>query len=575
MTFSNPAPWTKLYRRSFVESNDLWFQNLFNANDVYFTKMAFAVAERIVCINEPLVTYRVGSGKSIQSRKFNKDYCYLDALKALYDGLADRHLLDRLERSFYAFLVISIAYELRPYENRSDRFEVYGKLFDEPLIQKALLYDRGYFLNPKDYDYLKSMQIASRVHAEKNPGQPTGIQLIHKSELYQEEPLFSILMPVFNCEESILKCLDSIFGQDFYSYELIVVDDGSTDQTVRTVMEYVQNKDNVSVYSQKHSAATVARNNCLDMARGEYVFFIDSCDYIADGVLKQLAENVENLDVLLFSGEQLEDINCDKVYSGVELLDYLSRNGKYDLGLCVQVIRRRFLIDNCLRYPYRLEKEGGSFQFCVLLNAESAGRISGSLHYMETRKETLTEDKINYKIVHDYFEDYKEMRDYYYDNRENNSSWNSFHSSINKVIGDTLSLARSYYAQLPKAEKTFYYGYEDTQREYFERVIVDYAGRNNEILRKNEEIICKNSIIENNEKELTAIKAKADKLLKEKKTLKTKLKKTKNELKSVKREINSIRDSYSFKIGKAITWLPGKVKRIMRKLRDRTPKSGA
>ena len=102
-------------------------------------------------------------------------------------------------------------------------------------------------------------------------------------------PKFSIIIPVYNVEEYVKKCLDSVFSQSFNDFEVIVVNDGSTDNSLEIVKDY-----NVKILNQKNKGLSEARNNGLKMATGEYILFLDSDDYICKDLLKNLNDSVDN-----------------------------------------------------------------------------------------------------------------------------------------------------------------------------------------------------------------------------------------------------------------------------------------
>ena len=86
---------------------------------------------------------------------------------------------------------------------------------------------------------------------------------------------FSIIIPVYNVENYIKKCLDSVFAQTEKDYEVIVVNDGTKDNS----MDIVKNYD-VKIVNQKNQGLSEARNTGLKNAKGEYILFLDSDDYI-------------------------------------------------------------------------------------------------------------------------------------------------------------------------------------------------------------------------------------------------------------------------------------------------------
>lgn len=98
---------------------------------------------------------------------------------------------------------------------------------------------------------------------------------------------FSVIVPVYNVEQYLKSCLDSIIEQDFDDYELIIVDDGSTDNSSVVCDKYASKYSIVRVIHQKNRGLSAARNTGLRVATGKYILFVDSDDYIAQGTLRK------------------------------------------------------------------------------------------------------------------------------------------------------------------------------------------------------------------------------------------------------------------------------------------------
>ncbi len=102
--------------------------------------------------------------------------------------------------------------------------------------------------------------------------------------------MISVIVPVYNTENKLKKCIESILNQTYTDIELILVDDGSTDLSLDICRDFEMKDKRVRVYSQKNSGVSVARSLGLDMATGEYVGFIDSDDYIESCMFENLVE---------------------------------------------------------------------------------------------------------------------------------------------------------------------------------------------------------------------------------------------------------------------------------------------
>lgn len=108
----------------------------------------------------------------------------------------------------------------------------------------------------------------------------------------------SILIPAYNVEMLLPRCLDSIVSQLVDGVEVIIVDDGSTDHTFAVAKSYTEKYSNLVVLSKDNEGVGAARNMLLDHAQGEYIWFVDSDDYIEDGCMKFIIEELrKNLEM--------------------------------------------------------------------------------------------------------------------------------------------------------------------------------------------------------------------------------------------------------------------------------------
>ena len=103
----------------------------------------------------------------------------------------------------------------------------------------------------------------------------------------QEEVKISIIIPVYNVEKYLHECLDSIINQTFTDIEIICVDDGSTDKSSEILEEYEQKDKRFTVISQPNKGVSAARNRGMQQAKGKYIMFVDSDDWLAHNACEQ------------------------------------------------------------------------------------------------------------------------------------------------------------------------------------------------------------------------------------------------------------------------------------------------
>lgn len=161
----------------------------------------------------------------------------------------------------------------------------------------------------------------------------------------------SIVMPVYNVENYLSMCIDSILAQSFFDFELLLIDDGSLDKSGVICDEYAISDKRVKVIHQKNQGVSVARNKGIAMASGTYIGFVDADDWIESQmyeVMIDLAES-EDADVVVCgmqrctdNGRKIEKIFCGKgVFTQKELLLDLYGMPSFTGGYCVNKIFRR------------------------------------------------------------------------------------------------------------------------------------------------------------------------------------------------------------------------------------------
>lgn len=107
-------------------------------------------------------------------------------------------------------------------------------------------------------------------------------------------PLISIVVPVYNVEKHLSKCLDSIISQSYKNLEIILVDDGTKDNSDKICDEYALKDSRIKVLHIENSGVSAARNRGLDVITGDYVAFVDSDDYIAENMIERLFDTIKS-----------------------------------------------------------------------------------------------------------------------------------------------------------------------------------------------------------------------------------------------------------------------------------------
>ena len=208
----------------------------------------------------------------------------------------------------------------------------------------------------------------------------------------KRKPYFSVILPVYNVESYLRECIETILVQDFEDYEIILVDDGATDNCPAICDEYAEKYSNISVIHKKNGGLSSARNAGLDIAQGQYIWWVDSDDWIEEGALRKLWNASHQLmpDVVKFnyyrsgqSKEQVLNFVAPGIYyrgKGLERLTDIAfeQAGAFCLSACSHIYRRDFL--EGLALSFVSEKIVGSEDY--LFNLQALTR-AGSIAVME------------------------------------------------------------------------------------------------------------------------------------------------------------------------------------------------
>ena len=145
-------------------------------------------------------------------------------------------------------------------------------------------------------------------------------------------PKFTVIIPVYNVAAYLAKCIDSVLKQEFKQYEVILIDDGSTDESGTICDKFAEQDKRIVVIHQKNKGLSAARNIGIENAKGEYILFLDSDDYWHDSSALNIIYsrlNVSNADILSFNYMKFCDDVFEKPYFKQDTnmpLDKLEKN---------------------------------------------------------------------------------------------------------------------------------------------------------------------------------------------------------------------------------------------------------
>ncbi|MGT2885453.1 glycosyltransferase family 2 protein [Streptococcus macedonicus] len=178
---------------------------------------------------------------------------------------------------------------------------------------------------------------------------------------------YSVIIPVYNVEKYIDRCLKSIISQNYDDLEIIVVDNGSTDSSGSICDTYANKHSNISVHHIENHGVGSARNFGLSKARGEFIYFVDSDDYLVGNLFAEFEDKLTpDLDLLVFSYYNSFEQEMTEKNRTKKILPYNGSYDKYDFSKIFKdlflsdmlytvwnkIYRREFLLENNLSFGY-------------------------------------------------------------------------------------------------------------------------------------------------------------------------------------------------------------------------------
>lgn len=204
--------------------------------------------------------------------------------------------------------------------------------------------------------------------------------------------LFSIIMPVYNVEKFIRKSITSVLNQTYKNFELIIVDDGSKDESIKIAREMTKNINNVKILHKENGGLADARNFGLNYAQGKYVWFIDSDDYIRKDSLKILSENV-GADIISFG--YYKDINNKIIPVKIKNINYC-KTTRYLLNspsATMKIYKRNFLEKNKIKFEKGKYYEDLGLTPWLIKYTKNIEFIEDELYYYVIRENSIMTKK--------------------------------------------------------------------------------------------------------------------------------------------------------------------------------------
>lgn len=209
-------------------------------------------------------------------------------------------------------------------------------------------------------------------------------------------PEISVIVPVYNAEKFVGKCIESVQAQTYTEWQLILVDDGSKDRSLEICQQYAGNDNRITVIHQENAGAGAARNTALDKATGEYVVFVDSDDTISRNYFSELVKH--NEDVVFIDAQATDEKGriVRREYMSpfrdypIEDIIRAQMTGKLPWGGWRKAAKLKLLNENNIRYTNHKVGEEALYSFSVLDKAKSVAFIPEALYNYVQREDSLS-----------------------------------------------------------------------------------------------------------------------------------------------------------------------------------------
>lgn len=233
---------------------------------------------------------------------------------------------------------------------------------------------------------------------------------------------FSIIVPVYNVENYVDKCIKSILNQTYKNYEVIIINDGSTDNSLNIINKYKNNK-KIKIITQKNKGLSNARNNGMKIATGDYLLFIDSDDYIEDKLLEILNNNINGEDLIRFQTRTVdENYNTIKEYNeetfnnlnGIEAFEKISKYNFVELAVCYSYKKSSFFKNKYKFEENTFHEDFGLIPFVIISSKKVTSINYIGYNYLQRKNSIMNSTEYQKEInkTNDMLKHYKNLMEW-------------------------------------------------------------------------------------------------------------------------------------------------------------------
>ena len=255
------TPWSGLYKRKFLSKNKITFDNYPVVNDTGFFIKSLVLSEKVIVTDILFTTYVINQKNSLISKRYKHFDFQIKIFEDYYiylKSFGNEKQFPILKRLFQAILGRYSSYIDSDVLQLSDKYKIKKMVFK--------------FFSKNEYQFLLNHDYFKEIKEKAN-------NII---------PLISIIVPVFNNEKELDNCLSSAVEQTYHNLEIICIDDGSIDNSTKIIDKYCSLDQRIKLLTQKNRGFAAARNIGIDIAQGEYVYFLEATDCLEPCAIEDL-----------------------------------------------------------------------------------------------------------------------------------------------------------------------------------------------------------------------------------------------------------------------------------------------
>lgn len=233
-------------------------------------------------------------------------------------------------------------------------------------------------------------------------------------------PKVSIIIPVYNTEKFVEEAVRSIMNQTLRDIEIIIINDGSTDNSSSVIEKLADEDKRIHIFTQNNHGASISRNIGIQKAKGKYIYFMDSDDYLESNTLELCYTKSEenDLDFIFFDAvilnknndfdinlnyQRKECTNPDQLYSGIQIMSILTNNNCYSVSPCLYMINTSYLNTINLRFLPDIIHEDQLFSTLLYLQANRVMCIHEDFFKRRLRNDSIMTSNFSLKNINSYF----------------------------------------------------------------------------------------------------------------------------------------------------------------------------